>query len=165
MAEREFAVAGVYPISPIQFALFLVSADRIPLEEKDPLVISIDAVAAQGIQASRQLLDTPRPLTHALLADTLESLGATVSKVVITKFEQGTYFAVVHVKSKGGASFEKDARPSDAVALALRTSSPIYVEDKVMEDTISTYEAGAREAYREVLKQIIEKDELSLLVT
>ncbi len=79
-------------------------------------------------------IDFPRPLSHDLFVEILESLGAAVDKVTIDAMINGTYTATVYVKDSSGKVHSFDARPSDAVALAVRTGAPIYVAD-----TLSSY--------------------------
>jgi hypothetical protein len=71
-----------------------------------------------------------RPLTHDLIANLLEGLHARVSRVVICDLKETTFFANVHLDA-GGGSLAIDARPSDAIALALRARAPIFVADQV----------------------------------
>jgi bifunctional DNase/RNase len=72
-----------------------------------------------------------RPLTHDLLKSLLDHMGAKVQKVVVTGIKNNTYFATVHLETKVSTA-TVDARPSDAIALALRANVPIYVEDEVL---------------------------------
>jgi uncharacterized protein len=81
----------------------------------------------------------PRPLTHDLLARTLGELDAAVVRVVVTELRENTYYARV-VLHANGRELDVDSRPSDAVALALRTQAPIYVEAAVLESAAMTTE-------------------------
>jgi hypothetical protein len=72
----------------------------------------------------------PRPLTHDLLKNVVENLGAELREVVITGLYNNTYYAKIVIKLDGKLT-EIDSRPSDAIALALRTSSPIFVAESV----------------------------------
>ncbi|HRA75360.1 MAG TPA: bifunctional nuclease family protein [Propionicimonas sp.] len=94
------------------------------------LPIWIGATEATAIVVVLEGEELPRPLTHDLLAETLRRLGALVEKVAITRIEDGTYFAEVSLRTRDGLVV-LDARPSDAVALALRTRSPIWVAEDV----------------------------------
>jgi len=71
-------------------------------------------------------------MTHDLLKEILKSLDITVPKIEITNLEDNVYYAVIHLVS-GNNHYTVDARPSDAIAVALRTNSPIFVEKKVLE--------------------------------
>ena len=97
----------------------------IPIFIGEPEAIAIEC-AVRGVLA-------PRPLTHDLLRDVITELGGTVSRVVITELRDATYFAEIHLTVKGG-TFVVSARPSDAVALALRTESPLFVDDELMDE-------------------------------
>ncbi len=105
------------------------------LKEKDAdryLPIWIGPAEADAIAVRLQEVSVPRPLTHDLLRSVITSLGAGVSHIVISDLQNDTFFAkvVLHVDSK---SMEVDCRPSDAIALAVRTEAPIYVEDMVLD--------------------------------
>ncbi len=76
-----------------------------------------------------------RPLTYDLFKNVLESLKATVERVEITDIKEGTYYATLFVKDLFGNVHEIDARPSDAINLALRFNAPIYVSKRVMESS------------------------------
>ncbi len=73
----------------------------------------------------------PRPMTHDLLKNVIAQLGATVERVVITDLRDSTFYAVI-ILDVGGEKVIVDSRPSDAIALALRTDSPIFVAEHVM---------------------------------
>jgi hypothetical protein len=73
-----------------------------------------------------------RPMTHDLLKNILGEVGCSVDSVEITELKENTYYALVHI-NVGGRELVVDSRPSDAIALALRTKSPIYVAKAVLE--------------------------------
>ena len=73
----------------------------------------------------------PRPMTHDLLANILVSVGVKVDRIVVTDLRDGTYYAAIIV-SVGTRHYEIDSRPSDALALAVRTNSSIFVDEKVL---------------------------------
>ena len=93
------------------------------------LPIWIGAAEAAAIAFAQQGVVPPRPLTHDLLRDVVESLGQTLDQVRISDLREGVFYAEL-VFSDGT---EVSARPSDAIALALRTGSPIFVEDAVLD--------------------------------
>ena len=95
-----------------------------------PIVIGI--FEAEAIRIKVKGMKTARPLTHDLLRGTIEQLGATVEKIVIDNLEQGTFFAKLVLKTASGEEVQVDARPSDAIALALRANAPIFVEEEVL---------------------------------
>jgi bifunctional DNase/RNase len=94
------------------------------------LPIWIGATEATAIVVVLEGEEIPRPLTHDLLTEALQRLGALVEKVAVTRIEDGTYFAEISLRTRDGLVV-LDARPSDAVALALRTRSPIWVSEEV----------------------------------
>jgi bifunctional DNase/RNase len=96
-----------------------------------PIWIGVAEATAIFIQLNDQTL--PRPMTHDLLKSVIEALGAKVVKVLVNDINQNTFFARVFLElADGGEKVEIDARPSDAIALALRTKSPIFVAEKVV---------------------------------
>lgn len=98
----------------------------------DVLPIVIDGLQAMSLLAARMEDPPERPNTHDLMVSVLDMLGASVQRVEITDLRDGTYFALL-VLEKGGVSYDIDARPSDAIALAVRTGSPIYIAPRVIE--------------------------------
>jgi bifunctional DNase/RNase len=88
---------------------------------------------ASSIAAELEGVRLDRPMTHDLLKSVLAVLGAKVHCVEIHDVRQGTFFATLHLTSGGGVEAALDARPSDAIALALRTGAPIYVTKKVLD--------------------------------
>lgn len=84
---------------------------------------------------------SPRPMTHDLLGNLIDALHAKVDRVVITDLRDNTFFALIHLV-RNGEKFEIDARPSDAMALALRVKVPIFVEDTVVERSTASGEEG-----------------------
>ncbi|MCU1492423.1 MAG: hypothetical protein JWO62_187 [Acidimicrobiaceae bacterium] len=114
------------------------------LQEKDgerSLPIFIGAPEATAIAFAIQGIAVPRPMTHDLMKDLVELLGATVSRVVVTEVREKTYFAEIHLEMSG-QRLEVSSRPSDAVALAARTGSPLFVADELMEDAGILVEMG-----------------------
>lgn len=94
------------------------------------LPIWIGTPEAQSIALELQGVKMPRPMTHDLMRAMLTHLTVGVRRIVVTDLQNGTYFAEIHLISNG-ADVVVDSRPSDAIALALRTEAPIYVEEKV----------------------------------
>lgn len=97
------------------------------------MLILIGESEAMSIALALQGQSFPRPLSHDLMQRLLHSLGGGLERVVITSVRENTYFATLVVRNASGAIQDIDARPSDAVALALRTHSPIYVAEDVFE--------------------------------
>jgi len=107
----------------------------IVLREKEgtrflPVVIGIAEVNAIKLKLSG--IKPPRPLTHDLLVNVVESLGAKIEKVCIDKLEANTFYAKLHLRRNGDGETVVDARPSDSIAIALRTGVPIYVAEEVI---------------------------------
>jgi len=96
------------------------------------LPIFIGAPEATAIAFALQGVATPRPMTHDLMRDLIEALGATVEHIVITELRSATYYAEVWLRA-GSNHPVVSSRPSDAVALAVRTGSPLYVADDLMD--------------------------------
>ena len=105
------------------------------LKEKESdryLPIWIGPAEADAIAVKLQDLDVPRPLTHDLLQKIIVGLGATVDHIIISGLDNDTYFAKIML-TFGDETVEIDSRPSDALALAVRTEVSIFAEDEVME--------------------------------
>lgn len=97
------------------------------------LPIIIGAFEAQAIALELEKIQPPRPMTHDLLRDTLEIVGAEVVDIVIDELREGTFFAKIRFVHDGEDG-QLDARPSDAVALAVRMEAPIYVSPSVLDE-------------------------------
>jgi bifunctional DNase/RNase len=98
--------------------------------DKRLLPIWIDVAEARAIAIELERVKTPRPLTHDLMRNILVRLGATLERAVITELRNNTYYALLHLRLKG-QEFRIDARPSDAIALALRMKTPIFASLQV----------------------------------
>ena len=103
------------------------------------LPIFIGAPEATAIAFALQGVVPPRPMTHDLMRDVLAALGATLERVVVTELRMGddgrsgTYYAELHLKH-GGETRIVSSRPSDAIALAARTGTPIFAEDELLDE-------------------------------
>lgn len=102
------------------------------VDGKKRLPIIIGAFEAQAIALEIEGIKPPRPLTHDLLKQLTDSLGATVLEIIIDELKDNTFYAKI-ILEVSGFSQELDARPSDAIALAVRTQAPIYVAETVMD--------------------------------
>ncbi|NMB00286.1 MAG: bifunctional nuclease family protein [Firmicutes bacterium] len=98
-----------------------------------PLVIG--PAEANAIAVVLENVEISRPLTHDLLLSSVLALGAKVDKVVITDLSEDVYYAELHLVQEG-KTVRVDARPSDAIALALRSGAPIFVDEKVVPQAI-----------------------------
>ena len=121
------------------------------------LPIWVGATEATAIAFAQQGLNPPRPLTHDLLKTVIENLGSKVESVHVTNLSDGVFFAKVLLDQ----GIEVSARPSDAVALALRSGSPIYATEDVFQAAgieIPDQADDQVEAFREFLDQINPED-------
>jgi bifunctional DNase/RNase len=95
------------------------------------LPIWIGEFEANAIALTMERVPTPRPMTHDLMKNLLTRLDIEVDRIVVTDVRHNTFYASIHCR-RGGDTVIFDSRPSDAIALALRTGAPIYVEDAVV---------------------------------
>jgi len=95
------------------------------------LPIVVGQTEAQAIALQLERISPPRPLTHDLMKNILDSIKVFVTRIVVNDLRENTYYAAISVKTNGTTK-EIDARPSDAIALALRVQAPIFVEETVM---------------------------------
>lgn len=106
------------------------------LEGKRYLPILIGPFEATAIALALEGTQVPRPLSHDLMKSVIEALRARVDRIVIHDIQENTFYAKVVLESNVGP-LEIDARPSDSIALALRTNSPIYVSERIiLEETV-----------------------------
>ena len=105
------------------------------------LPIWIGHPEASAILAKLQDSDTPRPMTHDLFATALDELGGDIVRIVVSEMRDSTFYARITV-DRAGREFELDARPSDAIALALRAKAPIFAADEVIESSAILMEEG-----------------------
>ncbi|MBI2915063.1 MAG: bifunctional nuclease family protein [Firmicutes bacterium] len=99
-------------------------------DEKGFIPIVIGPAEANAITLELEGIKPPRPVTHDLLRNLLETLHVKLDRIVISDLREETYFARIFLKTRDG-ELDVDARPSDAIALALRTNAPIYISEEV----------------------------------
>jgi len=116
-------------LDPVSNSPIVVLKDE---EDKFFLPIWVGIFEANAIALQLENVTTPRPMTHDLLRNLISELDARVTRVVINDLRDSTFFAQIRVIT-GGRTMEIDARPSDAIALALRTEAPIFVAQSVLE--------------------------------
>jgi bifunctional DNase/RNase len=120
------------------FGLALDEQSQVPLlilknqEETKVLPIWIGAMEAMSISVSLNKVSISRPLTHDLMLQTLETLGARITCVVVVDLKEGTYYAELHLEH-GDRTYLVDSRPSDAIALAVRLNVPVYANTELLE--------------------------------
>jgi bifunctional DNase/RNase len=122
----EMKVRGL-ALDPVSNMPIIILRDE---EEKRSLPIWVGIFEANAIALELEKIATPRPMTHDLIKNVLETLDVQVVKVVVTDLKENTFYAVLHLKL-GGAEYTVDSRPSDAIALALRVAAPIFVDEEV----------------------------------
>jgi len=130
-------------------------------DDKSFLPIWVGVFEANAIALQLEDVRTPRPMTHDLLRQALDRLGATLERVVVTKLHENTYYAEIHLSTAGGPVV-LDSRPSDAIALALRTSSPVFVEEEVLERSRAQDDSTEAQSHERLRKWFEEADPESL---
>lgn len=139
-----------------------------PLEEPEGegrlLPIWIGQPEATSILLALEGAELPRPLTHDLMRSLLETLGAYVERVEITRVEEGTFFAAIVIRAEE-RTLVVDARPSDSIALAIRMQAPIFVAETVLDEAAVPDETGSPideeaelEAFRAFLENVDPED-------
>ncbi|MCK6459475.1 MAG: bifunctional nuclease family protein [Planctomycetes bacterium] len=131
MVECELARIIINDTSDQQF-IFLREKTG---ERTFPIVISVFEAFAIDRFVKEQL--PPRPLTHELFFSVLEQLGVTIERTEVTKLERSTFYANL-VLRRGTEKFDVDARPSDAIALAVRARAPIFVHEDVIDEVAAS---------------------------
>ena len=135
-------------------------------EDADPrryVPIFIGSPEATAIVYSLQGMETPRPMTHDLVTMLLTELGASISSIEITELHEGTFFAEVEFVA-GDRPFRVSARPSDAIALAVRQEEqpPIFIADDVFEEASLVFDEEQEEEqieeFRDFLDQVKPED-------
>lgn len=128
MSKVQVEILGIStsPSSNGAYALILQESDG---QRRLPIVIG--AFEAQAIALEMEGIRPPRPMTHDLLKNSIELLGATLVEVIINDLNDGTFYAQLILDTASG---EIDSRPSDAIALAVRFQAPIFITEEVMNE-------------------------------
>mgnify|MGYP001472782012 CR=1 FL=1 len=124
----KMAVAGL-TLDPVTKTPIVILKDP---DNKLNLPIWIGLLEATAMATELEGIKMARPMTHDLLSNILGEVGGSVESVEITQLKENTYYALVYL-DLGGRKLAVDSRPSDAIALALRTKSPIFVAKEVLE--------------------------------
>jgi hypothetical protein len=119
------------------------------------LPIWVGIFEANAIALEMEKVATPRPMTHDLLKNVLAELGTQVERIVITELKDNTFYARIHL-IRGDTSWDVDSRPSDAIALALRSKADIFVEEEVLEKS-RTLRSDGEQTDPERLKKWLEE--------
>jgi bifunctional DNase/RNase len=129
-------------------------------EEKFFLPIWVGIFEANAIALQLENITTPRPMTHDLLRNMIEELNARVLRVVINDLRESTFFAQIRLAIGTDRTLEVDARPSDAIALALRTEAPIFVAQSVLEQaqTITPDDTDSEETTKKWFENLSPED-------
>jgi len=125
----EMSIKGLM-VDPITNMPIVILKDK--LGER-VLSIWVGIFEANAIALQIENVSTPRPMTHDLLRNIITDLDGSVDRVVVSDLKDNTFFAIIHLTVRG-ERVAVDARPSDAIALALRTRSPILVEETVIDN-------------------------------
>lgn len=138
--------------SPIAFLREVGGSQRV-------LPIFIGAPEATAIAFALEEVVTPRPMTHDLMRSVLEDLGVSLQRILVTDLREGVFYAELELNASDGVH-TISSRPSDAIALAARTGSPIYAAESVLDEASYVEEAGEEppeaEAVVEQFKEFIE---------
>lgn len=151
-AEVEMEIKGLM-LDPTSSVPIVILRD---LEDQVFLPIWIGIFEANAIALRLEDVDSPRPMTHDLLRTAIVELGASVVKIVISDLQDNTFYARIFVQN-GGHALQFDARPSDALALALRTDAPIFVLKPVLDKAQSVDLATRSTTDEEKLKKWLEE--------
>ena len=116
-------------VSPMNYQRVVILKDK---ESDRYLPIWIGPAEADAIAVKLQDLSVPRPLTHDLLLTMLDALGGAIKHILVSDLENDTFYAKIVIDVSGEVK-EVDSRPSDAIALAVRTQVAIYANEEVME--------------------------------
>jgi bifunctional DNase/RNase len=127
--QIEMTIKGLM-VDPITNMPIIILRDK---EGQKVLPIWVGVSEANAIALQIENISTPRPMTHDLLRNVIADLKASVQKIVVCDLQDNTFYALIYL-SLHGETLAVDARPSDAIALALRTRAPIFVEDAVIDN-------------------------------
>ncbi len=126
--QIEMSIKGLM-VDPVTNMPIVILRDQ---EGQKVLPIWVGIFEANAIALQIENISTPRPMTHDLLRNVIHDLKAEVLKIVVCDLQENTFYALIYL-SLNGDTLAIDARPSDAIALALRTRAPIFVEDTVID--------------------------------
>ncbi len=154
MVRMEIKGLLMDPVSNMPVVILRDAADGVFL----PIWVGI--FEANAIAIEMEKVTTPRPMTHDLLKNVLAELETKVDRIVINDLRDNTFFARIHL-SRGGTTWDVDSRPSDAIALALRSKAEIFVEEDVLEKSRSLRAEGEEhdpERLRKWLEEVNPED-------
>jgi uncharacterized protein len=126
--QIEMTIKGLM-VDPITNMPIIILRDK---EGQRVLPIWVGVFEANAIALQIENVTTPRPMTHDLLNNVIHDLRGRIEKIVVSDLRESTFYALIYL-TVGGEVMAVDARPSDAIALALRARAPIFVEEKVID--------------------------------
>jgi bifunctional DNase/RNase len=121
------------------------------IDDETILPIWVGAYEANAIALEVEKIVPQRPMTHDLIRNLITQVGYKVSEVIVTDIKNNTFFALIKLIDADGSIISIDARPSDAIALALRADCPIFVDEKVIELSSNSIETISKETNTEEL--------------
>lgn len=148
--QIEMSIKGLM-VDPISNMPIVILRDK---EGTRTLPIWVGMFEANAIALQIENIATPRPMTHDLLRNVLHDLKADVEKVVVCDLQDGTFYALIYLRVNG-ETLAIDSRPSDAIALALRTRAPIFVEEAVI-DSAKTVDVATDKSDADRLQKYLE---------
>ena len=148
--QIEMSIKGLM-VDPVTNTPIVILRDK---EGQKVLPIWVGVFEANAIALQIENIQTPRPMTHDLLRNVIHDLKAEVQKIVVCDLQENTFYALIYLELNG-STVAIDARPSDAIALALRTRAPIFVEDTVI-DNAKTVDFTTEKADADRLHQWLE---------
>src|SRR5437773_10614620 len=148
--QIEMTIKGLM-VDPITNMPIVILRDK---DGQRVLPIWVGIFEANAIALQIENIATPRPMTHDLLRNVIEDLKAKVQKIVVCDLKENTFYALIYLQVNGDV-MAIDARPSDAIALALRARAPIFVEEKVI-DNAKTVDLAPEKGDAERLQKWLE---------
>ncbi len=148
--QIEMTIKGLM-VDPITNTPIVILRDK---DGQRVLPIWVGIFEANAIALQIENVSTPRPMTHDLLKNIIQNLNGQVQRILVSDLQENTFFAVIYVLV-AGETHAIDARPSDAIALALRTRAPIFVEEAVI-DNAKPFDMGPDKPDTERLQQWLE---------
>jgi uncharacterized protein len=148
--QSEMVIKGLM-VDPVTNMPIVILRDK---NGERVLPIWVGIFEANAIALQIENIATPRPMTHDLLRNVIRDLNGSVERVVVSDLKETTFYALIYLRV-GEELLAVDARPSDAIALALRTQAPIFVEDRVI-DSAKTVDLAPEPGNSERLQKWLE---------
>ena len=130
--------------------------------DQESLAMAIGVSEATAIAKELQQIELPRPMTHDLMRDMLAVLRVGLVRIEVLELRDSTYFAEIVLRTADGAEIRVDSRPSDAIALALRSEAPIYASEQILRKEESSAQefppATDKESWKRILEEMDPED-------